>query len=565
MVICKQESIYNKLKNDLTEIAENEEYDNLSLAFSDWFLRVQYGLNTQEIAESIIDGSGDCGIDAFIYNEEFKELEVFQFKFPSQLKTITKENNQNDINKLIYGFELLIDRNSTCSLDNASSEFRKLHDYLKDVEVHNFKINFVSFNKGIVDNIASIENFINKIKNELGIEISFTDYNAKTITNIYDKLQRQNSIQVTIPYKNLQQSYSINDVNSFVGVVNSQNLLESIKHNIGVIFDENIRLVETNSKVNNGIKKTASSEHNANMFYFYNNGITFICDNVQVSPNNLTVTLHGVSIVNGCQTVTSLFELHEKNKLSNQVDILVRIIKISDYDERANITQFLNSQNQIKESYFISNHTIIRELQKKLCEKNYFLERQINESYFKGKFINDKISKGKKILKLGDVIQYYTGYYIDKLAATAKRHKNNLFLSDNIEEILSKITPEGVIESYETYKEVSRVITMYRRNRRNRTNTEFSELLNITPSELEEQEAEYLFVNTADILLLNTSKFMKKKYPENTVEKNIILSIDIIKHLIADNNELRVMAPATLTKSQLIYTTVENYFINVDK
>lgn len=560
MAIGKYESIYNKLKSDIEVIQEQEEYNNLSLAFSHWFLRVQYNLSEQEIAESIIDGAGDYGIDAVIYNENPKELEIFQFKFPSKAENIKKETKQADVIKLINGFNLLIDQHDSYSLEKASADFRAIHDMLKDSEVYSYKINFVSFTQGIVDNIEVIENFILQMNKESGIDIEFIDYNVQKITNIYDKLQRQNSVQIILPYKQLQQTYSVNNVESYVGLINAKELLDSIEDKIGVIFDENIRLSENNTKVNYGIKNTASSKEDAKMFYFYNNGITFICDKVYPSPSSLRAKLEGASIVNGCQTVTSLYELRTKGELEDSVDILIRITKISDYDERAKITQFLNSQNPIKESYFISNHTIIRDLQKKLFEQGYYLERQINESSYKEKYLEKDIAKGKKIIKLGDVIQYYTGYYIDKLAATAKRNKNILFLSDTVEEILSKITPEGVVESYETYKEVAKVITAYRRHRRNKDNTEFADLLNITNEYLYKNEEKYLFVNTADILLLNYVKNLKNIRSNNSAKENIVEAINIIVDLIDSNDELKNIPPASLTKNQLIFTKLKEYF-----
>ena len=61
----------------------------------------------------------------------------------------------------------------------------------------------------------------------------------------------------------------------------------------------------------------------------------------------------------------------------------MRIIEIADYDERMRITEYLNSQTQIKASYFVANHPIIRDLQESLLEKGYFLERQVNEYQFK--------------------------------------------------------------------------------------------------------------------------------------------------------------------------------------
>lgn len=562
MAIGKYDSIYNKLRAEFEVIKNEQSYNNLSLAFAHWFLSNQFNLSEQEIAESIIDGDGDYGIDAVIHNESNKSLEIFQFKFPNKTETIKKEIPQSDIYKVITGFNYLIDPHDSIELKKSSSAFKALHDDLKESEIFNFGINFVSFNQGIVDNIEVINNFVNQTKKESGTDISYQDYNVQKISNIFEKLQRQNSIIINIPYKQLQQSYSVRDIDSYVGFVNAKQLLEAIEDDIGVIFDENIRLAEIKSKVNDGIKKTASEDQNAPMFYFYNNGITFICDEAQLSPNSLTANLEGASIVNGCQTVTSLYENYKKEQLNEDVDLLVRIIKISDYDERSKITQFLNSQNPIKESYFVSNHIIVRNLQTKLLEYDYYLERQINESSYKEKYVDPDIKKDKKIFKLDDVIQYYSGYHLDKFAATAKRSKAILFNSDTIEEILAEITPENVIESYEMYQIISTVITAYRRQRRNKSNDEFANLLGIENKQLDSDAQHYLFVNTADILLLNTCKHIKTKenLKENTQE-TVIKAINLIKDLIQKDPEMNNMSPASLTKNQKIFTAVKNAFV----
>lgn len=560
MAISRYDSYFNKIKEECEKIKQQEGYNNLSLAFAHWFLSVQYELSEQEIAESIIDGNGDYGIDAFIHNEDEKELEIFQFKFASKTESIKKEIPQNDIYKVINGFNYLIDPSEDLKLDKASQPFKDLKENLRNSEIYKFNINFVSFNQGVIDNKEIITNFINNMQRQSGIDISYSNFDVRVISNIYEKLQRQNTLSLDLVYTSLQQAYTVKDIESYIGLINSKDLINSIKDKIGVIFDENIRLLEKKSKVNDNIKKTASSD-SSNMFYFYNNGITFICDNIQNSPNSRSAKLDGASIVNGCQTVTSLFETYQEGKLNDNIDILVRITKISDYDQRAKITQYLNSQTPIKDSYFVANHSIIRELQKKLFDKNYYLERQINEATYKEKYENKDIKKGMTILKLDDVIQYYSGYYLDKFAAASKRSKSTLFSPDYVEEILSNITPEKVIHSYNLYQDISKVITAYRRYRRNKDNTDFVQILGVKKEELEQNEEQYLFINTADILILNTCKFINEfNKPNNSVQDTIIQAIFLLKNLIQNNKELYEMSPAGLTKNQKIYSEVAKYY-----
>lgn len=559
MVITKYESYYNKLVEKLEIIKDKQNYANLSLAFAHWFLENQYEMPEQEIAESIIDGNGDNGIDAIIHDEGNKSLEIFQFKFPSSRNTLNSEIKQGDILKTLNGFNLLVEPSSNVSIEQSNSSFKNFKASLNDAEVQYFKINFVSFNKGILAeaNREQINNFVSVFKSNTGTKIDVEYYSKSEISNIYEKLQRNTSLEVKIPFKTMQPAYSNNGINSSVGVINAKALVDNIKDVIGVIFDENVRLLEKKSSVNEGIKRTASSGE-ASMFYLYNNGITFICDKFTPSPTSQQIAIEGASIVNGCQTVTSLYQLNEEGKLSEDVDILTRIIEISDYDQRSKITEFLNSQNPVKSSYFIANNSIIRDLQLALLEQDYFLERQINEAKHKSQFVDSDIVKNKKIVKLENVVQYYTGYYLNNYAALAKRQKSALYSQDIINEILMNITAEGVISSYTTYEEISKVITSYRKNRRNKDNSEFADFMGIPNKEFVKLSDEYLFVNTADILLLNTVGNLKKKNPKSVGTKDLIKdAIVLIKKTIESNTEYQDTLPSSITKNQKIYSDIQ--------
>lgn len=563
MAITKYESYYNQIKESLNEIKEINEYENLSKAFIHWYLKNHLFMDDQEIGECIIDGSGDNGIDAIILNEEEKELTVMQFKFPVTSKGINEEISQGDILKTINGFNILINKSST---SESNSQFKEYKNKISDIDIFKFNIQFISFNKGIetTANKELIDNFAKNFKKDFGSELNMKVHEKSTISNIYEKINRKNNLEINLSYKQLTSAYDIESMNikSYVGLVNSKDLILSIEEYIETIFDENIRLYEGKTTVNNSIKSTASDPKESEMFYFYNNGITIICDKASNSPNKLSVSLKGVSIVNGCQTVTSIYELYKKSKLQSGVDILTRIIEISDYNERMKITEFLNSQNPIKDSYFIANHTIIRDLQKVLEDKGYYLERQVNEFEYKKMYgardINDLTP-----IKLENVIQYYVGYWLDEYAALAKRGKSLLFDKNKIDEILMEINADRVIEAYNMYNKISKIITSYRRTRRNEKKREISDFLELSHEQFLENVDEYLFINTGDILILNTTRILKEKYEKDNTEFNDekLIKDSIIKihdKLISEFPD-GIKNVSTLTKNTKIFKAIKDY------
>lgn len=560
-MITKYDSYHTKIETDLQSIIKKEGFKGdgaSSKAFGFWFLKHYSYLSEEDINERIIDGSEDNGIDAYLYmDKQDKTLELFQFKFP-EIKNVKNEISKDAILKIFDGISILISPKN--DYHNKNDGFNDLLDFIKDTEVYKININFVSYNAGIIDsnNTELINRKISEFKQTM--QISYKTYNADDIINLYDKMQRKNSVSLSLGYVNMQSSYSIEGskhINSWVGVIQAKKLLSSVTPKLAVIFDENIRLFEKDSSVNEKITLTAKDARSSNMFYFYNNGITVICDQAKNSPGTSTMSLEGASIVNGCQTVTSLATAYKENSLRDDVNVLVRIIEINTYEERSLITQYLNSQNTVKDSYFIANNHIVRDLQQQLLKKGYFLERQINELSYRKQYGNDVSSEMESatVLKLEDTVQHYVGAYINKDAPQAKRGKGALFDRNHIEDRLKDATADRVIEAEVTYSEISKVVTKYRKNRRSKTNHEFTDYLGISPDDYVSDE--YSFVNTGDILILNAVTLMKNPNLDEKIKKAIILIKDIVK----DSDDLSQLPPATMTKRSQIYSKVQNKII----
>lgn len=558
MAITKFESYYAKISENLVTIKNDNDYGTLSMAFAHWYLQNYYHMDPQDIAEAIIDGGDDLGIDSIIIDEEAQALTVMQYKFPSKKETIGNEINQGDILKTWNGFLTLVSNDR--SYQGINTKFSDFKKQLENTVVTHFKICFVSYNKGVTANKNIVESSAENFRNETGSDLEIIYHDRNSIANIYEKLNRKNNIVITLKYKQMQLAYNVKErsIDSMVGFVNGKELVHAISNNIATIFDENIRLYEYGSSVNTGINRTATSTDQADMFYFYNNGVVFICDSTQNSPASNEIILTGASVVNGCQTLSTLYNAEQKGKLSDSVYLLVRIISIADYTERMRITEFLNSQTPIRDSYFIANHPIIRDLQDQLREKGYFLERQVNEYDYMREHGVDITQT--KVLQLEKALQYYVGYWINKDASLAKRGKNSLFDKNKTEELLSDVTADKVIEAYQVYNSISKVLTLYRKVRRNNRNNEFASFLGVEQEYLLSCIDEFRFMNTGDIILLNAYKNLRDRYSELDVQevdqdqiiRDAIFSVKKIMDTQHDDNY------SLLTKNAGVFNSVQN-------
>ena len=557
MAITKYESYYKKISEQVKQIRDSNEYKTDSVAFLHWYLSQYYKMSKQEIVEAIVDGKEDLGIDAVILDEGNQSLTIMQFKFPNKSENVNREIDQASILKTWNGFEVLISNDRVYTGDNT--RFKEIKDQLKDMFIKKFRIVFVSYNKGVIGNIDILSDKQEAFCQNTGTNLEVLYHNRDVISNIYERLNRKNDVRIKLKYKQMQSAYNVKgrQLDSYVGLTSGADVVEAISEDISTIFDENIRLFEFCSDVNSGINRTATSSHQADMFYFYNNGVVFICDKANNSPASNEIELEGASVVNGCQTLNVLYNAKQKNELNDKTCLLVRIIVISDYSERMRITEYLNSQNPIRGSYFIANHPIVRDLQKELLGKGYFLERQINECEFMkahGDDVQDKI-----VIQLESVIQYYVGYWNNQYASLAKRGKNALFDKNRIEDILSGISAAGVIESMLAYRSISEVLTMYRKTRRNREKTEFANYMEIEPDIILSHIDEFKYMNTGDIILMNAFANLKKSYKRKDIciseEKTIIQdAIMLVREIILQEKEDNM---ALLTKNSAVFGKIQ--------
>ena len=501
--IGKYQVYYSRINQELGKLKNDNNYQNLSKAFAHWYLSNFYKINETDLGEIIIDGFGDNGIDAIVRENDI--LKIFQFKFPDKIGNINKQIEESTVLKIVNGYKKLT---SSRKPTKANDNFNNYRDIIKEESIFHYEFIFVSFTDNLSMNAKdTLDNAILEIKELTGNKIDCFVEEKKKICDKLDRAQKNNMINIEIKYGNLLPSYNVGDnVKSWVGFCSAKDILKSVENVMDVIFDENIRNYEGDNSVNNGIYNTSINSEEAEYFYFYHNGIVFICDECKNSVGNQIASLQSSAIVNGCQTVVSLKKAMDNNLLQDNTFIPIRIIETDDIDLRAKITEYLNSQNKIRDSYFLSNNTFIRELQGELLKAGYYLERLANEYNYKLNLKKISEYPKEKILQLEKVIQIYVAFYNNEYAAVSKRGKNELFNKDLINELIYGISCDKVLESQKNYNEICKIITLYRRCRRVERNDEFLNYMNISPTSLDEYIEimdSYQFMNTADLLLLN--------------------------------------------------------------
>ncbi len=132
----------------------------------------------------------------------------------------------------------------------------------------------------------------------------------------------------------------------------------------GKLFRPNVRQsLGLTNKVNKGMKQTLNSD-NPQYFFFYHNGLTALCEKLSLNPSNHELKLHGLGVVNGCQSFTTILSCSERVKTLPDAQVLMRFYEIPQRDVADKISIYTNSQSAVKPRDLRSNDKRVLALKK---------------------------------------------------------------------------------------------------------------------------------------------------------------------------------------------------------
>ena len=371
------------------------------------------------------------GIDAYECYDDTKELYLIQNKFYSDTSTLDATYVKNDF--LLRPITAL--ERGIFTKDREVQDFftkYKNHDdftvYLQIYVTNNnhsknaeeyikkFNLDHPKYHASIfyLDDIK--EKYYNDTKeNKKSLTINIRSVNKGTILNINtDDYKLENVLDakyVFTPVSSIYKLYKYSMDEEYP------------------IFDMNIREYLGNKGVNKKIYQTLLDKDDRKNFFYYNNGITMICDkmsSINSSPQfskynmNVTFTVENPQIVNGCQTVNSIYEAlknvdpNELEKEYKDTFVMLKILQINrekEYEKKLyeNIVRYNNSQNSIDEKNFVANNNTFNRLKKRFEDKGFLLLiKQSDKNSYKNRYksiskLNEKNLEYLKIVGLTDL------------------------------------------------------------------------------------------------------------------------------------------------------------------
>lgn len=300
--------------------------------------------------ECITDGYDDLGIDAIHFEPTENTLYVVQGKWRGDgRKTI----DLGDCNNFLSGVDALIQTD----FSKANERLRKRQDEIAEILLRpDVRITLViahTSGNPIGDQIDDqLGKYLDR-QNNVGDADVFT-LEVFDLKRVYQHLDPEagHAINLDIglsgwgvvhePYQAYYGQMKLSDVAAW-------------KNHGKTLFDRNLRFYRGSTEVNDAIEDTVSSS--PERFWYFNNGITILCQSVKKTLLNGADTGWGVfkcagaSVVNGAQTVGAIWERITPDLLSaTNGKVQVRIISLENCPPGfgADITRATNTQNEIK-------------------------------------------------------------------------------------------------------------------------------------------------------------------------------------------------------------------------
>lgn len=385
MDIAKQivDQRVNKIIEENTHFFEETDREKKrSKAFLLLGVSAYLDIDIEEAEQYITDGGNDGGFDAaYIVEAQDSQLNVVLFQSKYSRKLDGDSNfPANAVEKAVNTVKNIFDPSASIVLNEKSREkVEEIRSFILDGYIP--YVTFVMLNNGLIWN----QDAQNHIDNAFGQQkqVQFEHFNHK---DIIQYINRGNPIdtQMTLFGKAIQEDFNYKRV--IVGKVSVAEIYHLIEEFGDALFEKNIRRYLGRNAVNEGIINTLTDQQDRANFFFFNNGITMICD--QFGYNGLQnqdwiVKMKRLQIINGGQTCKTIYQVMKEhpNEDFSQVYVLVRLYEVSDDEDiiRA-ITYATNSQNPVDFRDLKSNDDCQKLLERGAADLGYSYKRKRDNS-----------------------------------------------------------------------------------------------------------------------------------------------------------------------------------------
>lgn len=361
--------MYSKILDEIKQEYYQQNFPNDGQRFVAWYLRNIHLRDRNEAKDDITDGPDDKQIDAIFIDDDKSTVFIIQGKFINS-QTVDAEPLREVLSSWIQIRDLIkLQEIANNKLKRKLSELAKaLED---DYEITFELITTAGLTPSANQDLATFQKELAELSEKDDIVCSITVIDNDELIRRYDMaLERENpSINHTIDLSEGNfLPVTISGTQAVLAVIPLKETIKIPGIKDGTLFQKNVRQsLGLNNTVNKGIKSTIYGDKHRD-FFFFHNGITAICNKLEFSDHKLT--LRGLSVVNGCQSLNTILSCSERVKTLDDTSVLFRFYEIPQRDRADRISINTNSQSAVKPRDLRSNDKRVLNL-KKLFEQKY--------------------------------------------------------------------------------------------------------------------------------------------------------------------------------------------------
>lgn len=340
-------------RSDIPEKSEIEtERHLLSRAVAAAALSIAADVDYPTAASSIVDGGKDNGIDAIHYDTPTKTLFLVQSKWTD---THSSSIPSGEIHKFLQGVQDLVSLKKDRFNEKIQQRWSLIEDALVKLTSVRMVIAYPGSGKLDQDVQDKIDDFL-KGQNDTSELFFLFPISQRELFQHFVQQAAPPQIDLTIrlthygvvesPLRAVYGQVSALDVASWYGTYGNH------------LFAGNIRNFLGSSEVNSAIAETISGD--PNYFWYYNNGITIIAEDLKrqaIGGSDRSVGVFdckNITVVNGAQTVGTIGQTLSDN--DTPAFLQARVIVVDDPESSLgkSITRASNTQNKIDARNFVA-------------------------------------------------------------------------------------------------------------------------------------------------------------------------------------------------------------------
>ena len=306
-----------------------------SRAFLGWFLENYYRLDETDAQDAICDGPDDKGIDGIYVDGNLERIVVFQSKLR---QNIDKTLGDTDLKEFAGTLDQLRTRAAIEKLQQTTgnNELKQLiieSDIATLIE-KGYEIRGVFVTNAKADKNAQVY---------LVARADITVFDGAALDTLWVPPGDAAPVEAAATFRLDEHTpivYKTQEATVYVAPLRASDLMNMTGLQSGELFAWNVRQTLGKTKVNKAIAESVKDQAEHKNFVLFHNGLTVLAEDAKLADGRLTIK--GYTVVNGCQSLTTLFENNEN--ISDELRLLTRVIQLSPAsDLAAKITRHSNN------------------------------------------------------------------------------------------------------------------------------------------------------------------------------------------------------------------------------